>query len=292
MRLVLVHGRSQGGKDPIKLKSDWLTALGNGLKRAGLDTVANLSIDFPFYGDRLDEFVREFELPADPAIVPKGNAAFDEYAAFRAEIANEMRIRAAISDDEIRSQMRSAPTEKGIQNWEWVQAAVRLLDRHVTDVSQTTIEVFLRDVFLYTRREVVSTAINKIVAESISTETAVLVAHSLGTVVAYNVLKALPTKIPLFVTVGSPLAIRAIRKTLAPICNPAGASGWYNAYDARDIVALYPLDNDNFGVMPAVANNGTVNNWTENRHGIAGYLDDARVAKTVWTGLQPLMDLQ
>src|ERR1700758_2109628 len=131
MRLLLVHGRSQGGKDPIKLKADWLDALNRGLKKVGLDIPADVEIDFPFYGDKLDDFVRQFELPADPAIVPKGSPVFDEYAEFRAEVANEMRDRAGITNVQIRAEMRpTTAAEKGIENWEWVQAIIRLLDRH------------------------------------------------------------------------------------------------------------------------------------------------------------------
>jgi hypothetical protein len=82
MRLLFVHERSQGGKDPIKLKATWLEALQKGLKASGLALPTNLIIDFPFYGDRLDDFVRQLELPADPAIAPKGSPVFDEYASF------------------------------------------------------------------------------------------------------------------------------------------------------------------------------------------------------------------
>jgi hypothetical protein len=244
----------------------------------------SLDIDFPFYGDRLDEFVRQFELPADPAIVPKGSPAFDEFAAFRAQVVLEMQIKAGITDAQVQAERGPEPAEKGIQNWEWVQAIIRLLDRHITGISQTTIEVFLRDVFLYTQRRVVKDAIDKIVSEMLGPDTGVVVGHSLGSVVAYNVLKTAPSKVPLYVTVGSPLGIRAIRKTLGPIANPAGRKGWYNAYDDHDVVALYPLDKINFDVAPAIVNNGLVHNWTENRHGIIGYLDDATVAKSIHSG--------
>src|SRR5215831_4147733 len=134
MRLLLVHGRSQGGKDPVKLKAEWLDALNRGLQSAGLAMPADIGIDFPFYGDRLDEFVRQFELPADPAIIPKGSPVFDEYAAFRAEVAIEMQLRAGISDAEVQAEIPGVATDKGIQNWEWVQAIIRLVDRHMTDI--------------------------------------------------------------------------------------------------------------------------------------------------------------
>ena len=285
MRLLLVHGRSQGGKDAVKLKADWDDALNRGLQKAGLALPADVDIDFPFYGDRLDEFVRQFELPADPAFIPKGSPVFDAFAEFRAEAVEEMRTRAGITIEQVQAENRAAPAaEKGIQNWEWVQAIIRLLDRNATGVSQTTIEIFLRDVFLYTHRDPVRRAIDAIVAGMLKSDTAVVVGHSLGTVVAYNVLAAAASKVPLYVTLGSPLAIRAIRKTLSPIENPAGKKGWYNAYDSRDVVALYPLDAANFDVSPSIANNGSVQNWTDNRHGIDGYLDDVEVARRVRSG--------
>jgi len=286
MRLLFVHGRSQGGKNPETLKEVWLDALEKGLDRAGLKLPTHIDVSFPYYGDRLDKFAADFELPADPAVVPKGSPVFDDYAQFRAEVADEMRRRANITDEEVRAEAGELPTEKGVQNWAWVQAIVRLLDKNVVAVSEGTIEVFLRDVFLYSRRKVVQTQIDAIVAAELTDDTAVVVGHSLGSVVAYNVLRARSQKAPLFVTVGSPLGIRALRASLSPLSNAGGKRGWYNAYDPRDIVSLYPLDVANFDVDPSITNNGKVNNWTENRHGIVGYLDDADVAKAVHAGLQ------
>ena len=70
--------------------------------------------------------------------------------------------------------------------------------------------------------------------------------------VAYNVLRAdtQALNVSLFTTFGSPLGIRAIRDQLVPLAFPAHVRAWYNAYDTRDVVALFPLDNDNFPVSP------------------------------------------
>jgi hypothetical protein len=90
MKLLLVHGRSQGGKDPVKLQDEWMEALGKGLKMAGLTLPAGTEVKFPFYGDQLDEFARQFDLPADPAVAPKGSPVLDEYTKFRTDIAKEI----------------------------------------------------------------------------------------------------------------------------------------------------------------------------------------------------------
>jgi hypothetical protein len=93
------------------------------------------------------------------------------------------------------------------------------------------------------------------------------------------------------VTVGSPLAVTEIRKTLralAPCRCPQRVGAWFNALDERDVVALYPLDASNFPldpVNPAIENKRDVRNKTENRHGIAGYLDDAVVARRIHEAL-------
>ncbi len=75
--------------------------------------------------------------------------------------------------------------------------------------------------------------------------------------------------------------MRAISSKLGVLRNPAAQVGWYNAFDVRDIVSLNPLNDEYFPVDPGVVNNDQVSNGTENRHGIAGYLDDPNVAAQV-----------
>lgn len=285
MKVMFVHGRSQGGKVPADLEAIWKGALREGLERAGLALPDAVGIDFPYYADELDRFVEAFALPADPAFMPKGSPVFDEYADFKARVVDEMRVRAGISDQAVQAEAGDLPAEKGPQNWAWVQAVVRLLDRTFTSLPEGTLEVFLRDVFLYTRKTAVKSAIDAIVAPYLTSDTRVVIGHSLGSVVAYNVLKAAASKPPLFVTVGSPLGIRAIRSTLGVLTNPAGSKGWYNAYDPRDVVALNPLDTMSFGVDPAIVNYDGVDNQTSNRHGIVGYLNDPDIARAIRDGI-------
>ena len=47
------------------------------------------------------------------------------------------------------------------------------------------------------------------------------------------------------------------------------------------MVALHPLDTATFNITPSIENKTDVDNQTDNRHGIAGYLDDATVAKRI-----------
>jgi hypothetical protein len=69
--------------------------------------------------------------------------------------------------------------------------------------------------------------------------------------------------VPHLTTVGSPPGIQAIRDQLLPLSFPAHVRTWYNAHDPRDVVALYPLNNDNFPVSLAVDNYQGVRNQTD-----------------------------
>jgi hypothetical protein len=285
MRLLFVHGIAQGGRKRDDIEAEWLDALNKGLGKANLELPASVAVDLPFYGDALMDFVQANDVPDAAGIVAKGGDVPDDYAAFREQVTEEMRVSSGISVAEVQTEMGPGVTERGVQNWKWVQAIIRVIDRRTPAVSGWSIEEFLREVFVYTKRTSARNKINEIVSKELKDDTAVVVGHSLGSVVIYNILRDRGAKVPLLVTVGSPLAIRAIRSTLGPLKNPAGARGWYNALDPTDVVALYPLDSNNFNVKPAISNNAKVVNRTANRHGIIGYLDDAAVAANIRSGL-------
>ncbi len=118
---------------------------------------------------------------------------------------------------------------------------------------------------------------------------AVVVSHSLGTVVAYQVLMSRPEfpaiPVKLFVTLGSPLAITAVKSRIRPHSFPTPIDAWYNAMDRDDVVSRYPLTKKHFDTGGKIENHEAVDNWTENQHGIVGYLDDAKVAKKIYDAL-------
>jgi hypothetical protein len=116
----------------------------------------------------------------------------------------------------------------------------------------------------------------------------VVVAHSLGTIVAYDVLREEASRgleIPLFVTVGSPLAVQEIQDLVTrPLEVPAGVGTWLNASDFRDVVAL---DHD---IRPEYAppdrcTDVMVTNNSANHHGIREYLAAAAVRDPILAAL-------
>jgi hypothetical protein len=279
-KLVLVHGRSQQGRDPVEIKKEWLDTLAKGASALNKTLPADLEVELPFYGGKLDEFTRQLDLPLASDIHERGGPSTDEFLQFQAEVANEIRARAGVTDAQVNAEYGDNPREKGPLNWEWVQAIISAIDKHGGGISQWGLEQFTRDVFIYTTRAGVRDEIDAIVRASLSEAPTIVVGHSLGSVVAYNVLRAdpRPLQVPLFVTVGSPLGIRAISKQLRPLRYPKPVAAWKNAFDSRDLIALYPLDTANFPVRPAIENFDGVDNSTDNRHGIAGYLNDKTAA--------------
>jgi hypothetical protein len=287
VRLVFVHGRGQAGLNPDDLKAAWLSALTQGAQALGRKLPAGLDVAFPFYANVLEDFVKRSNLPVTSEVIARGGQPDDNFLAFQAEVAQSIRARAGITDEQVLSEYGDNPKPRGPLNWEWVHAIFRAIDKHGGGLSGDAIEQFLRDVYLYTTVETVRDSIDKIVRAKLDERKTVIVGHSLGTVVAYNVLRSDDRKlsVPLLVTIGSPLGIRAIRDQLLPLSFPAHVQAWYNAFDPRDVVALYPLNDSNFPVNPGVENFAGVRNQTADRHGVAGYLNDKNVAAEVLDAL-------
>jgi hypothetical protein len=286
MKLILIHGRSQQGKDPVQLQQEWLDALNIGLTRSNLQLPQSIKIEFPFYGDKLDALLKELQTPTVEDVVFRGVEPDDNEAAFRRELLDEMAKGEGISDAEIQAHYALVPHDKGVLNWEWVQAILKALDK--TPLGEKAIDGFTRDVYIYLTIKAVRKAIHAIVEACFSDEPCVVVGHSLGTVVGYNVLSKLPATIRVkkYITVGSPLGLNAIQKKLdSPLSMPPGVAGWFNALDERDVVALHALNKRHFNITPPIENKTDVDNHTDNRHGIVGYLDDATVAAKIHEAL-------
>lgn len=282
-KLLLVHGRAQQGLNPDTLKAEWMATLARGAAASGLTIPSTVDVAFPFYGDKLDGFTRQFGIPLTSDMQARGTAVDDEFLVFQAALADAVRQQAGITDAQVDAEYGNNPQARGPLNLAWVQAILRAIDKNSPGQNQKALEVFTRDVFLYTTRPGVRDEIDRIVAAKLTDQPTVVIGHSLGSVVAYSVLctDRRTLQVPLLVTVGSPLAVRAVRDQFRPLRSPAPVAAWYNAYDPRDVVALYPLDGDNFPVQPPIVNNGKIKNSTDNRHGIVGYLDDVELAKRV-----------
>lgn len=286
-RLLFIHGRGQGAEDPKVLKNIWTASLVKGLANQGLSLPNELNISYPFYGAELDKFVTQWRNADKSGVQFKGVPIDENYLSFQSGIVEELAKNSGITEGQVQREYGQNPGEKGVQNWEWVLATARAIDHANVGITEAAIKNFLADVYLYLNKRSVQDSVNRIVAKELTKEPTVIVAHSLGSIIAYNLLvtENRNLSVPLLVTIGSPLAITAIRRSFAPLRYPTSVRRWYNAFDARDIVALRPLDSVNFPITPEVENNGSIKNWTDNHHSAIGYLDDKAVSHCILRGL-------
>lgn len=306
-QLVFVHGRSQAGKDPENLKNEWIEAWKKGLAKNNLSMpISEDQIRFPFYGDTLQDMVDGKSAEEAAAIIVKGATEGDADALeMLSDIIGEYIHAAGITEAEIENEMpaETVVVKKGPQNWGWVQAVLRTIDSK-TPGGGALIAMVTNDVHQFLTKDRLrehiqdgvknpldfgkNDAHGKPVPLEPGTES-VVVSHSLGTIVAYTLLhkrsEAGGGKVPLFMTLGSPLGIRAIRSKLAPLGHPSCVGKWFNAMDPKDVVSLYPLDQDNFGIDPEIENKVDVKNSTPNKHGIIGYLDDPVISRRIYDAL-------
>jgi hypothetical protein len=290
-QLVFVHGRSQEHKDAAALKGAWIQAFRVGLEKSGLPLpIPEDAIRFPYYGQTLYDLVSGVPPDQVAEVIVRGANADDDERAFMRSVIQEVKEKAQVSDRRLAEVAGQDVATRGPLDWEWLKGALRAIDRYVPFASGASIAIATNDVYQYLYNIGIRDEIDVGVRQAMRPDApTVVVGHSLGTVVSYSLLrregKANRWVVPLYVTLGSPLAVTAIKKGLAPNKHPECLDRWFNAMDGRDIVALRPLDATQFPINPAIENKTDVCNDTENRHGISGYLSDKEVAKRIYEAL-------
>lgn len=283
MKIIFIHGRAQEGKDPVRLQQIWEDAFDEGLKAAGLSRPIGLEIALPYYGDILDQLIETLEAPLVTDVVEKGAKQDDNEADFRGQLLMELAEGAGLTDQDIHQNFEGQLIEKGPLNWGWIRAILKTLDRSKI-IGEKIIDQFTRDVYVYLTNKNVRRRIDSIIQPHIGGSPCVVVGHSLGSIIGYNILKGDPAQVSRYITVGSPLGIKAIKRLLeSPLVSPTHA--WYNARDKQDFVSLYNLNSKHFDVQPPINNYNDIDNHTDNQHGIVGYLPDRWVAKAIYEGL-------
>lgn len=300
--VIFIHGRSQQGKDPATLKQEWMRCLNGGLAKSDptLPPISAEQVRFPFYGDTLDRMAKGFTGGDVPDVILRGDPNLNSDAKrFMFEVLTDVQQHERIPDAEISALTGIEVTERGPLNWPWMRAILQKLDRNGR-MSAVAIALATYDVFQYLTNGTIRRRIDDGVIEAFTPgSNSIVVAHSLGTVVAYTLLmregESRNWKVPELITVGSPLAVNAIRDRAPGIGEVGGnrtppcVGSWFNAMDPHDAVALHPLDVDHFAInppLPAIENKTDVDNRTPNQHGISGYLGDPVVARRIFDALQ------
>lgn len=295
MKVVFVHGRSQEGKIAADLGNVWKEAALAGFAAADLPALAAFDTVFPYYGDLLFKLTDEAGRDAFKTLLDRGaeiSAPSAEEQEFTQTIVLEIAQSNGVSLDAIASEANEPVVDRDIQNWKVVLAALRLLDR-VPGISQTSIELFTRDVWYYLTKKGLRLQINAVVDAAIPNyEPCVVVSHSLGTIVAYNLLmnRAKRDNVKAWITIGSPLGIKAIYSRLpsdtGPRKAPEGVGLWFNARDPEDTVALHDIPAATYRGSPVVSNDSSAVNTSDNQHGIVEYLGAKAIATAIYDAVR------
>lgn len=288
-QLIFVHGRSQENRDSVALKAEWVDAWKRGLAKSGLtNPLPDADIRFPYYGDTLVQMLAGLSADQAADIVVRGPAPGGEAEQMMREMIQEIATTQGISEEDVRQLLSQDIIERGPLNWGWVQGILEALDG-IGPVSKKLVALTTADVSHYLTNTPARSEIDRGVCSAATPGTeAVVVSHSLGTVVAYSCLmgksgSAWPNvRVPLFVTLGSPLAVTAVKSRLRPHAFPAAVGHWLNAMDEDDVVSLHPLTPKHFNTGRTIENDTTIDNWTDNQHGIGGYLDDEDTARRIF----------
>jgi hypothetical protein len=288
--LIFIHGRSQQNKDAAELKKIWIAALKEGISNAGLELdIEESNIHFPFYGNTLIQLSDQSETVESIAVKGGKDTLGDAEAHLLAQVVKEALDAKGIAEAQVSAELAVAGIavkKKGPLNWSWVLTGLRMLND--LGFGTLALELIVRDVYHYLYDPSIKEVIDTGVAGAFTGVEAIIVAHSLGTVIAYSVLNEKGTqnkwKVPVLVTLGSPLAIHAVNRLLESIRKPSCVETWFNGRDPKDMVALFPLAPDHFPNIGIIAKD-IVENRSSNHHGIEEYLRDVDVARWIHSAL-------
>ena len=285
MKIVLIHGRAQGGRSSQQILEQWVPGLKAGMHAAGLTLDPSIPIVAPFYGDVLDS-MSEQAIRFRPEIVTRGTPPPGDVDEVTAAMIEQMAIRAGLDIDQVLDEENVSVVERGPERWGWVQALARRLESKYPWLARTVIGKVTSDVKSYIDFPHIQDAVHDIVVPALEDGPTVIVSHSLGTVIAYwSLVEHMPNAdVPLLITAGSPLGLNTIKKRLPqPLRIPHGVQRWLNVTDQEDIVALHPrLDQATF--IPGIENVDDIENG-DDPHAIERYLSDARVARAIHAAL-------
>ena len=313
-RLLFVHGIGGPRRADDECR-EWAAALAEGMVHAGhsrraksLGQDTGFDISFAYYQD----------LFTDPHAQGEENALDDVEAALLHDLFEEMLAAqlTEVADEQTAAvlryasaELRSSGDEQGVGDvfrrvinaattllgigplaipGQWLSA--RLLVRDLAQVAR-----------YLARREPdeLGRSLDQRIRERVRTAMGdgptIVIAHSLGSVVTYEALHDWPGDVPLFVTLGSPLAMRTVvrpRLRPTPPSTPGTVRRWLNFWDRDDIIVARPrLERDvlpnALGVVPVSRRVDSDGVWV---HTATKYLAKADVGGPVAETLEHLVD--
>ncbi|MEV5971510.1 hypothetical protein [Streptomyces sp. NPDC051921] len=309
-QLVFVHGIG-GLRDTEQQRREWLEALADGARRAGhSDVISGLTrgwlaeTRFANYSDLFTDAEAQggsagvSDDPEDVAFLEEFVAALVDELGHQAREQGDRRASAVVEDARAQLPGMDDEQEQGLGE------PVRVLGRALTSLLQIPglrgsaqwasglpLLGHLSQVGRYLSRRraadggpALDARIRQRVLQGTDPERPlIVVAHSLGTVVAFEALRDYEGRVPLLMTLGSPLATAAAvlhRLVPQPPRTPARVERWLNFWDRDDVVVGRPriekwmLPNAE-GVLPATERVDSDGLWV---HTATKYLRQSDVA--------------
>lgn len=289
MRLVFLHGIHQDGRDPSQMCAEWVHDLEAGIGRPG--ALSNVEVTFPFYGDAL---VAAAKLKS--GVIAQGGALSDDrdLSAFLAEGLEEQAqaagaTRAQIAAAQESASMPGTAVPQGFPMSRRINGIVSVLES-ISPFGGDLALRLLGQAYAYLRKPHVRHAVDAIIRQSLDRGPMVVVSHSLGTVVGFALLReaAMSTgapKVPLFVTMGSPLTLSTVQRAIGPsFQNPNTVLRWINLRDPDDFISL----NRDLSVpkFPGpIENVYDFKNPGSDAHAVPGYLSHRATAASIAAAL-------
>lgn len=300
-RLIFVHGINNESRTSEEITKLWGGALRKSVGSRADPWWEEVEVRTAYYATTLArETVGWEEMEAAGARMstgsPEADYADDDVAALYLALQRAY----GIDDDRVAQELdpgdeRAAATRMaaGIHK-KWLKAIARTLEKVIPSAADGMARKFLAQAATYLNKPGVFDQINEMVNEQVfgdlnPLDRTVVVGHSLGSIVSYVLLRGMvrDDKLPVFVTLGSPLGIDIVRNRVGhPKITPPVVARWVNGADPEDFVALRPsLDQDSFG--PAeIVNYPKLDNGHEDAHSIERYLAHPEIAEAIYAGLK------
>lgn len=296
MKLLFIHGINQQNYTSQSLLDKWSKILvDNGFDAAKLKA-SNPTM--AFYGDLLHQLSSS---KADATSMSANvselagmgqgelefiNEGLGEVAEERGFTNADIYAAAQRADEEMDQIVTAIPMSTGLGRF--AVGVLRLLDEIAPPLRDTALTALVQ-ANAYLRKPGARPAIDARVKPEIVDGDQVIVAHSLGTIVAFHLLRKLASenpniKVPLLITVGSPLGVEAVKKYVdIPHRIPPNIARWENYFDRGDPVSLGKKLSSQFAAK--IADFGNINNTTDNAHSIEGYLNQSSVQTVLHSAL-------
>ncbi|MEE4013417.1 hypothetical protein V1T76_15200 [Roseibium sp. FZY0029] len=286
MKVLMIHGIGQEGSTQKELLEKWTESL----HKVSPGLLANAETRMAYYGTTLANWAN-----GDTA-VGMGTGATDvnigdaDEIAFLTSALQEAAEVQNLTDADIASAEQDAAEVVAMDSMtgRFLVGLVRALEK-ISPLKGSLLLRVVKQGHTYLSSPGAGTAVDNLVRPYLKESPQVVITHSLGTVVAFKLLREIQKsgtdiEIPLLITMGSPLGLEAFKKKLGPPrFKPASVKRWLNFYDPSDFVSLGKALHREFAT--GIEDDGTVDNFTDNAHGIIGYLPHQGVVQALKTVL-------